>query len=407
MKFRIYKGKKQREYFRVIGILSGTSVDGIDVVSIKIFDKHKIFKIVVEDSYTYYIPSKIRKAILKNSDVKIAKIDEICRLNVIVGNLFADAITKFCKRNHFKKKNIDIIGSHGQTIHHLPKLKHYLGYKIKSTMQIGDPSVIANLTGIITAGDFRIADCSLGGDGAPLVPYLDYKLFTHKKSNRILLNIGGISNLTVLPANCNKDEVTAFDTGPGNMLMDLLAQKYFLKPYDTDSKIASKGKVHNGLLSFLCSDSYLFQKPPKSTGREYYGENFLKILEKKFKLVSSEDKMRTVLEFTTYSIHFNYSKYIRTKIHIDEMLVSGGGAKNPLLLSRLKSYFRGVRIKKINQYGITVDNKEAVLFALLAYECMKNRSANMPSVTGSKGNVILGKICPVIENTGYSLKKLN
>jgi len=373
------------------GLLSGTSVDGIDAVLVKISGYGINTKLKIIDFITVNIPKSVKKEILKNSYSKSANIEEICRLNVILGKLFTNSVKRLQKRN--KDVTIDFIGSHGQTIHHLPKKALYAGYSVKSTLQIGDPAVIANLTGITTVGDFRIADCAVGGDGAPLVPYLDYILFRSNKISRGLMNIGGISNLTVLPKSCSKDDVIAFDTGPGNMIIDELMMLFYEKPFDIDGKIAGKGKVNQKLFDFLSQDDYYKLRPPKSTGREHYGSHFVKNLLKRFGRLTKEDIIRTVTEYTSYTIWYSYYKFISSKVRINELILSGGGANNPIIVNSLKQYFKGVKIKKIDAYGIDQDSKEAVLFAVLANECLAGNPANMKSVTGSKKDVILGKIC--------------
>ncbi|MGH2574604.1 MAG: anhydro-N-acetylmuramic acid kinase [Ignavibacteria bacterium] len=385
----------------VIGLLSGTSVDGIDTVLLKITGYGVNTKIKVIDFKTYQIPEIIKKAILKNSEDKTAKLSEICRLNIIIGELFADSVKRICRRNSTDlKKNgsVDFIGSHGQTIAHYPYHGNYLKRKVKSTLQIGDPSVIANLTGIVTVGDFRTADCAVQGDGAPLVPFLDYILFRSKTLNRGLLNIGGIANITIIPKSCTRNQVIAFDTGPGNMIVDSLMQRLYKKNFDKDGTMALKGTLDKELFKYLLRDSKYKQRPPKSTGREHYGSEFQNKILKKAGKVPKENIIRTVTEFTAYSILYSYEKFIKPKTKLDELIISGGGAKNPVLIASLKSYMPGMKIKKMNKYGITADSKEAVLFAVLANECLAGSPANMRNVTGSKKDVILGKICLGIKN---------
>jgi anhydro-N-acetylmuramic acid kinase len=389
-KFQLLKAESSK---LAIGLLSGTSVDGIDAVLLKLYGAGVKTRIKVLDFATYKIPGNVKAAVMKNSSVRTARIDEICRLNAILGKLFADSAIKICRKNRIKPSQVDFIGSHGQTIHHLPKHEKFLGFRQKSTIQIGDPSVIANLTGITTVGDFRMADCSVDGDGAPLVPYLDYILFTSKTLNRALLNIGGISNITILPKNCMKSDVLAFDTGPGNMLIDGIANRLFHKPFDKSGVFAKKGRINIPLMNWLRNDKYYREKPPKSTGREHYNERFLTRLLKISKGISNFDIISTVTEFTVYSIWYNYEKYFKGRTKIDELIISGGGAKNSIIVNGLRDYFKGVKIKHINQSGITIDNKEAVLFAVLANECMAGNSANMPSVTGAKRSAVLGKVC--------------
>lgn len=377
----------------VIGLLSGTSVDSVDAVLVKISGHGTKTVIKILDFASQAIPENIRLAAFRNSDAKSARIDEICRLNVIIGAIFADSVLKILKRNGLVASQVDLIGSHGQTIHHLPERKAFHGYMVKSTMQIGDPSIIANLTSITTIGDFRIADCSVGGDGAPLVPYLDYILFSDSKLSRGLLNIGGISNITVIPRKSKKENVIAFDTGPGNMIIDGMMYHLFRKKYDKNGSTAKKGKVNAGLFSFLLADDVYQMFPPKSTGREHYGREFQKKLLARSKGMNKNDVIRTVTEFTAYTIWFNYSYFIKPVTKIDELIVSGGGTRNPVLMDALRTYFKGVKVSVINKYGINAKNKEAVLFAVLANECISGISANMTTVTGSGRDVILGKIC--------------
>ena len=312
---------------------------------------------------------------------------------MIIGAIFADAVLKLLRKNRMAALNVDLIGSHGQTIHHLPGKEDFLGYRMKSTMQIGDPSVIANLTGITTVGDFRIADCAVDGDGAPLVPYLDHLLFADKKKSRGLLNIGGISNITILPKSSPLSSVFAFDTGPGNMLIDGLMYHLYHKKFDKNAQIAKKGAVVPKLFEWLLQDTVYRQNPPKSTGREHYGQQFQKKLLKAAKGLNSADVIRTATEFTAYSIWYNYQNFIESKCRIDELIISGGGAENPLIKSTLSNYFKGVKVIPLKQFGVSTQNKEAVLFAVLANECIAGNAANMRSVTGSTKNVILGKIC--------------
>lgn len=378
-----------------IGVLSGTSADGIDVVLVKIKGSGLNTHLTLIDFITQPYPQLIKKLILKNSHVKSARIDEICRLNIILGSLFGDAINKICKKNKIKSQEVSFIGSHGQTIHHLPDGEGLGGYRMKSTLQIGDPSVIANITGITTVGDFRVADCAVGGDGAPLVPYFDYIMFRSKTKNRALLNIGGISNITVIPKSCKKNEVIAFDTGPGNMIIDRIMMILYNRNFDKDGSIASKGTRNNKLYEFLKKDRYLKKIPPKSTGREYYGEIFVQNILKQSKGLSKEDIIRTVTDYTAFSIWYSYDRFIRNKTRIDELILSGGGSKNKIIYKELSSYFKGVKLLKVKLNKINVDNKESVLFAMLANECLSRNSSNMCSVTGSNREVILGKICLV------------
>ena len=344
---------------------------------------------------TYPFPTKIKELILRNAEYKGGNVTDICKLNFIIARVYVSAIKSLCKKLKFPLTKIDLIGSHGQTIHHLPKKEKLSGYSTSSTLQIGDPSVIAKLTGILTVGDFRVGDIALGGEGAPLVPYFDYIIFHSSKKNRALLNIGGISNISVLNKNSTVDDVFAFDTGPGNMLIDYLTKKFFAKDYDKDGRIAKRGKLNLELFNFLKqNDSFIERKPPKSTGREYYGKDFLSSLVKKFKRIPHEDMIRTVTKFTAYGVFRSYEKFIKRETSIEELIISGGGARNPILVQDLKNYFgASVEVKNIESLGMSSDAKEAICFAVLANETISGNEANIPRVTGASKKTILGKIC--------------
>ncbi len=377
----------------VIGLLSGTSVDGIDAVLMKITGSGIKTKIKIIDFITNPVANSLRMAIFRNSDNSTARLEEICRLNVIIGALFSDVVLKLIKKNRLNSSDVDLIGSHGQTIYHLPDRDNFLGYRVKSTLQIGDPAIIANLTQITTVGDFRIADCAVGGSGAPLVPYMDYILFTHKTKNRALLNIGGISNITVLPKNTSKDKIFAFDTGPGNMIIDGMMYHLFRKRMDKNGEAAKKGEVNLDLFDYLIHDDMYMRTPPKSTGREHYGKDFQKKLLNSINGVNKYDIIRTVTEFTAFTIWYNYKNFIEHGTIISELIISGGGAENPVLMKSIKNYFKGITVRKMKDYGITAKNKEAVLFGVLGNECISGNTANMKTVTGSSRDVVLGKIC--------------
>jgi anhydro-N-acetylmuramic acid kinase len=322
---------------------------------------------------------------------KSSDVEDICKLNFLLGRYFAIKINEFLKANKIAAKSIDYIGSHGQTIYHYPSDEKFMGISLKSTLQVGDPSVIANLTGITTVGDFRNADVAVNGSGAPLVPYLDYILFRSSQKSRLLINIGGIANITYLKKNCRAKDILAFDTGPGNMLIDYLSRRYFKKNYDKDGNISEKGELNEQLFNDLIREDYYFKSaPPKSTGREYYNEIFLNEILEKYQRLDRKDIIRTFTEYTCFTIYYNFVRYAGNKA--DEIYVSGGGAKNKLIMEILNGYF-GQPVTELIISGINTDNKEAVLFALLAYETMNRKSSNIKQVTGADKEVILGKIC--------------
>lgn len=393
--FKFIERLSEKKNKFVIGLMSGTSVDGVDVVLIQIQGNGIKTKIEQLGFITYPFPKEIKKLILRNAEFKGGNVTEICKLNFLIARIYVSAIKSLCRKIDFPLNKIDLIGSHGQTIHHLPHKEKLFGYDTSSTLQIGDPSVIAKLTGILTVGDFRVGDIALGGEGAPLIPYFDYIIFNSNKRNRALLNIGGISNITVLKKNGKVDDVVAFDTGPGNMLIDYLSKQFFDRDYDKDGKIAKRGKFNFEVFKFLkMNDNFVESKPPKSTGREYYGHKFLTSLIKKFKIIPHEDMIRTVTRFTAYCTYRNYVKFILNDTKIDELFLSGGGARNLQLVKDLKDYFgKSVKVANIETLGISSDAKEAICFAVLANETISGNETNIPRVTGASRKTILGKIC--------------
>jgi len=382
--------KKQTKL--VIGLMSGTSVDGIDVVLLKVTDNGTNTKFEQLEFETYPFPEGFKEFVLKNSLRDTSNVEDICRLNMLYPQLYAEAIFKLCEKAKIKISDVDLIGNHGQTIHHLPKPHKMFGYIVTSTLQISDTSALAKLTGVVTVGNFRNADMAFGGQGAPLVPYFDYIIFSSKEKNRGLLNIGGISNMTVLPKNCTVKDVLAFDCGPGNMIIDGLMKKFFGKGYDKDGEIARSGNLNDKLFSFLKEHEYYKVTPPKSTGREIFGEKYIEQILDIAGDIAKEDIIRTVTEITSYAIYYSYEKFMKSETEIEELLVSGGGAHNKYMMQLLQNYFGSAKVMKIEEYGYSSDAKEAICFAILANETISGNCANVPRTTGAKAPVILGTI---------------
>lgn len=377
----------------VIGLMSGTSVDGIDAVLVEIEGSGTETKLKQIAFRTTPFPSGFKEFVLKNSRSGSSDVADIARLNFLVAQLYADAVKDLCESCGVRRAQVDMIGSHGQTIHHLPEEEGMFGKKVRATLQIGDPSVLAKLTGIVTVGDFRVGDVALGGQGAPLVPYFDYIMFRSEEKSRALLNIGGIANITYLPKACKADDVLAFDTGPGNMLIDQLVNRLFGKDFDEDGAIGSSGKVQGDIMDALMTDEFVRKQPPKSTGRERYSEAFLSSLIQRYPERQKEDLVATVSEFTATSVYANYLLFLKTKGEIEELFVSGGGVHNAFVLESLRSHFPGVDVKAAESVGISSDAKEAVCFAVLANELISGNPSNLPSVTGASRPTLLGKIC--------------
>jgi anhydro-N-acetylmuramic acid kinase len=366
---------------RIIGLMSGTSADGVDAAVVNI-GKNKV-KLLAFNTFDY--PPALRQSILELGEQKLCRPADISNLNFLLGEVFADAVIKLCRKNEISLKTIDLIGSHGQTIYHNPT------GKIRSTLQIGEPSIIAYKTGITTVADFRPKDMAAGGQGAPLVPFADYWLFKNKKLNRAVQNIGGIANVTYLPANCKPQDIIAFDTGPGNMIIDRLVSLITKgrQNFDKDGKTAAKGKVNKKLLDEMMRHPFLRKSPPKSTGREEFGAAFTKKFIKR--PISLEDILATATAFTAVSIAQAYKKFLPGLP--DEIILCGGGARNKTLVKMLRQNIKS-KILFTDYFGINSDAKEAVSFAILAYAAIKGITNNVPSATGAEKTVILGKIIP-------------
>lgn len=392
--YRLSKLQKKNKKL-VVGLMCGTSMDGIDAALVEI--KGNGLKTKFRELYfkTFPYPKGLKSLILRNSIKSTSNVEDITRLNFLIGKLFAKAAINICEEFGIDISKIDLIGSHGQTIHHLPKIKKMFGHEIKATLQIGDPSVIAKITNVPVVGDFRVGDMALGGEGAPLVPYFDFISFRSNRINRALLNIGGISNITILKKGCSLDEVIAFDTGPGNVLIDLLVKKFYRKAFDRNGEIAFNGKINNDLFKKIINyDKFIRLKPPKSTGRERYNDDFISNILEGFTHIRKADIVRTFSEYTAYVTFYNYNKFIKKECEISELLVSGGGANNNYIMQSLQRYFGDkIRVKKVEEKIVSSDAKEAVCFALLANETISENPTNIPRVTGSSRKTILGKIC--------------
>jgi len=373
--------------------MSGTSADGIDAALVRVSGSGVGTHLTQLDFGTYPYPAGLRSLILENSLPGTGSVDLLCELNVVIAHFFADAVKKIARKARVRLSDIDLIGSHGQTVHHLPQLKRIFGKTIRSGLQIGDPATIAKLTGITTVGDFRTGDMAVGGQGAPLVPYFDYLMFRSKTKNRILLNLGGIANFTALPKKCSVEDVVAFDTGPANMVIDGLMLELYGRKFDRNGSIAQSGWVATDLLSELMTHPYFKQRPPKSTGREVFGKMILPKILKHRRTLEKEDLIATATRWTALSVFDQYKRFIEKRMSADEVLVSGGGAHNRSVMTGLQECFHPVPVKKIESIGFSSDAKEAVCFAVLANETICEHPSNVPRVTGASRPVILGKIC--------------
>lgn len=380
----------------VIGLMSGTSLDGIDAAIVKVMDSEQEIKMELIHFTSLALSDLVKEKLLTLCNPKAARIEDVSAMNMLLGELFAEASLKAIKKAGLTNKDILLISSHGQTIFHQPDSITIDGREVTSTFQIGDIGVIAERTGIMTVGDFRTRDIAAGGQGAPLVPYADYMFFTSKRNGRVLVNIGGISNITILPKNCSASDVLAYDTGPGNMIIDAFTSwaTNGEQSYDRDGILAAKGKVNTKWLNELLQHYYFKLPYPKSTGREMFGLDFAKQLWNTAEnyRISDLDKVATVTELTAKTIAMEINKHVKSS-GLEEVLISGGGRYNLTLMDRMNcNLSKGMTLKGTEDYGMSADAKEAIVFALLGYQCYHKRVNNLPSATGARNGVVMGKI---------------
>ncbi|MDA8172170.1 MAG: anhydro-N-acetylmuramic acid kinase [Nitrospiraceae bacterium] len=394
-----------REGRIILGLMSGTSHDGVDAAIVKIRKNGRV-KLLFSASYPF--PRDLGREI---GAAPRATAGEICTLNFRLGHVFADAATACIETSGIRP---DAIASHGQTIFHIPPAADQSADQSAgqpacrsdrkgrpgkseisgSTLQIGEPSVIAALTGVPVVAGFRPADMAAGGQGAPLVPFADHVIFGGR-AVKAVQNIGGIANVTVVTPSI--DDVIAFDTGPGNCLIDIATEMFFSRPMDRGGRIAAKGKPDEALLKNLLAVSYLKKAPPKSTGRELFGEAFLaRVLKgaknKNKRSISAADVISTLTHFTALSIRDAYGRFILGRYPIEEVILTGGGAKNGFLVGLLRGLFSPLKVSLIEDYGIPGAAKEAMSFAILANETLCGRPSNVPGATGARRKAILGGI---------------
>jgi anhydro-N-acetylmuramic acid kinase len=376
-----------------LGIMSGTSADGIDVALVRMAGR----KASLENFAAFPFPRQVQKSILKLGEGRSVTAGEISQLNFLLGEIFANAALAACRKFRVAPGQIDVIGSHGQTVFHQGTPSLFKGQRVASTLQIGEPSLIAVRTGITTVGDFRPADMAAGGQGAPLVPFVDFLLYWHPRIGRVALNIGGIANVTVIPAGAKIEDVFAFDTGPGNMVIDALVRHFTRgrKRFDRNAEMAAKGKLLPGLLGVLLRDEYFSKLPPKTAGREQYGEKYVRSLLSWIEVreAKPEDAIRTATILTALSILDALHHLVTARATIGELIVSGGGAHNPLLMAQIDSGLNRIRVRTADELGVPGDAKEAFAFAVLACETLRKKPANVPGATGAKKAVVLGKVC--------------
>lgn len=379
--WELHRGNK----LNVLGLMSGTSMDGLDICLVEVKRSGSEIDARIEHYASYLYPIDYRERLLQ---LPVANTAEICRMNFDITRKYGDFIQRFLDKFQLSSDDFQLIGSHGQTVWHIHR---------NSTLQIGEASVLAERFNVPVVSDFRVRDVAAGGSGAPLVPFIDYLLFKKYQKNLLVLNIGGIANFTLVPYNAiSVDDIHALDTGPGNSLIDIvvqLASKGELT-YDKDGEIAKKGQVRRDILEYLLDHSYIKAPLPKSTGREVFGKDLVIEVIRKFNIADNDypDLIATVTRFTAESIFFNYRQFFEKHYPLDEIIISGGGADNPVLISYLAELFENVPVNRTDKYGVGSEEKEAFAFAVLAAVSVWGIADNVPKVTGADHPVILGKI---------------
>ena len=389
----------------VAGIMSGTSADGINVALVRVLGRGFRSRPELLAHYEFPYPANVRRAVLEAMNAPAAAVADLSRLNFLLGDLYADAVLAAQRRT---KLECALVGCHGQTLYHQGQAKPYLGRRVRCTWQTGEGAVIAAKVKVPVVSDFRPADMVAGGRGAPLVPFLDYVLFRHRRYGRIVQNIGGIGNLTAIPPKAAPEDVVAFDTGPGNMVIDAVTDHFFQRAFDRNGRIAARGKVLEPVLVKLLHHPFLRQKPPKTAGREEFGREFVGEFLRLCRRAEGKDVVATATALTARSIGLAIGRYVlpllesttknrkpgQRPARFREFIVSGGGARNATLLRMLREELETHEIKlhTTDEFGMPSGAKEAVAFALLAYQTWCRLPSNIPSATGAARPAVLGKV---------------
>ncbi len=370
----------------VVGLMNGTSVDGCDAALVNIEEgRTELVKFV-----SLPTPPVLKQRILDCCSLDKSDIRLTCSVNVEIGRFFAEAAKAVCREAGVDPRALYCIGSHGQTVYHIPIDE---GDCVASTLQLGEPAIIAWETGAPVVSSMRAMDMAAGGRGAPLVPYTEYLLYRAKEA-RALQNLGGIGNVTVLPENCTLDQVFAFDTGPANMIIDGLMEHFFGKPFDEGGEVAAKGVVNEALLSDWMKIPYVSQRPPKATGRELYGAQFVSAQLAAHPEIAGEDFIATATEYTAATVEYSYRHFVFPRCKVREVILGGGGSHNLTMRRMIAARLPECKVLTQEDLGYSSDAKEAMAFALLAYETMHRRPGNAPAATGASCPVILGNITP-------------
>ncbi|MFR1450089.1 MAG: anhydro-N-acetylmuramic acid kinase AnmK [Beduini sp.] len=374
-----------------IGIMSGTSLDGVDTVLVKIEGYYQKTKLEVIAYQEFPIPKPLVLKIKKACSLEHSNSELICSLNFEIGHLFCQAVHHLLKKANFDPSQLDFIASHGQTIYHIPFEKEDC---VPSTLQIGEAALLAYEFNTLVISNFRVMDMAAGGQGAPLVPYSEYILYSKPHQNIALQNIGGIGNVTFLNGSQNIDDIFAFDTGPGNMMINEACQILFNVEYDAYGKIAKSGKIITPLIDELMKHPYFDKKIPKSTGREDFGEFYVKELISRYNQYPKEDLITTFTYFTAKSIAFHYQRDILSQHSLNQIIIGGGGSHNQTLVDFIKAELPDIPVYTQDELGYSSDAKEAIAFVILGNETLHQHFSNVKSSTGAKNYVVLGQITP-------------
>ena len=380
---------------KVIGLMSGTSADGVDAALVEIAAGPPLVLKYLHSSLSPY-PTGLRQRILQLATPPGGSATDVCRLNAFLGELFAQAALDLCRRARMPPEAVDLIGSHGQTIRHLPVPRKEGDLEVASTLQIGEPAVIAERTGITTVANFRTRDVAAGGQGAPLTPLPHYLMFRDAKKGRVVVNLGGIANITAIPAGGAPAQVVAFDTGPGNVLLDLAAFRLTggRTDYDANGELAAAGRASEETLRSLLAHPFIKKSPPKSTGREDFGPAFLEEVLRKASSLAPPDLMATLTAYTAESVAVNLREFVLPKMAIAEAVLTGGGGRNPVLRKMLADRLAPAALVDPDVLGFPGRAIEATAFAFLAFLTWHGRAGNLPAATGARRPVVLGAIVP-------------
>ena len=380
-----------------VGLMSGTSMDGVDAALVRLAGPADQPRVRLLAFFTLPYPPEVRWWIFHVATGDPATAGEISQLNFWLGEFFANAALRVCRTAHVSPQRVSVVGSHGQTIYHQGRPELIPGHRAAvgpNTLQIAEPAVIAERMGVPVVADFRTADVAAGGQGAPLVPMVDYLLLRHARKGTVALNIGGIANVTVIPAQAKPPDVFGFDTGPGNMVSDALVRLFTAEreDYDAGGRVAALGKVNEPMLADALDHPFFLQPPPKSAGHEQFGRTFVERYFRSRRRARFEDLLRTSLELTARTIAGALARFVFPAVKIDRLIVSGGGANNRSLMRRLAELLPSLTVELSERYGLPVDAKEAIAFAILADRTLHRLPGNLPSVTGARRAVVLGKI---------------